>query len=43
MLSQFNMASYLPEAENLNDSNTAMCSDVAGPSSGGSGDLFDWI
>ena len=37
-----NMASYFPEAENLNGSNADMCSDVAGPSSRGSGDLFDF-
>ena len=36
-----NMASYFSEAENLNGSNAYMCSDAAGPSSGGSGDLFD--
>ena len=34
-----NMASYFPEAENLNDSNADMCSDVAGPLSSGSDDL----
>ena len=33
-------ASYFPEAGNLIGSNTDMCSDVAGPSSSGSGDLF---
>ena len=40
-----NMASYFPEAENFNDTNADMCSDVAGPSISGSGDLFelsDW-
>ena len=36
------MASYLPEAGNLNGGNADMCSDVAGPSSSGSGDLFDF-
>ena len=36
-----NMASYFPEAGNLNSSNTDMCPDVAGPSSSGSGDLFE--
>ena len=36
-----NMASYFPEAGNLNGSNADMCSDVAGPSSSGSGDLFE--
>ena len=36
-----NMASYFPEAGNLNGSNTEMCYDVAGPSSSGSGDLFE--
>ena len=35
------MALYFPEAGNLNDSNADMCSDVAGPSSSGTGDLFD--
>ena len=29
-----------PEAGNLNGSNADMCSDVAGPSISGSGDLF---
>ena len=37
---EFNMASYFLEAENLNGSNAEMCSDVAGPSINGSGDLF---
>ena len=36
-----NMASYFPEAGNLNGSNANMCSDVAEPSSSGSGDLFE--
>ena len=30
-----------PEARNLSGSNAGMCSDVAGPSSSGSGDLFE--
>ena len=33
------MESYFPEARNLKGSNAEMCSDVAGPSSNGSGDL----
>ena len=37
-----NMASYFSEAGNLNGSNADMCSDVAGPSSSGPGDLFDF-
>ena len=37
-----NMTSYFPEAGSLNGSNADMCSDVAGPSSNGSGDLFDF-
>ena len=36
-----NMASYFPKAGNLNGSNADICSDVAGPSSSGSGDLFE--
>ena len=36
-----NMASYFPEAGNLNGRNTDMCSDVAEPPSGGTGDLFE--
>ena len=36
------MASYFLEAGNLNGGNDGMCSDVAGPSSGGSGDFFDF-
>ena len=36
-----NVASYFPEAGSLNGSNANMCSDVAGPSSSGSGDLFE--
>ena len=38
---EYNMASYFPEAGNLNGSNADMCSDAAGPSSGDSGDLFE--
>ena len=34
--------SYFPEAGNLNGSNADMRSDVAGPSSSGSGDLFEF-
>ena len=34
-----NMASYFPEAGNLNGSNDDVCSDVAGPSSSGSRDF----
>ena len=37
-----NMASFFPEAGNFNASNADMCSGVAGPSSSGSGDLFDF-
>ena len=36
-----NMAAYSPEAGNLNGSNADMCCDAAGPSSSGSGDLFE--
>ena len=36
-----NMASYFPQAGNLNGSNDDMCSDVAGPSSSGSSDSFE--
>ena len=36
-----NMASYFPEARNLNGRNANMCSDVAGPSRSGSWDLFE--
>ena len=36
-----NMASYFPEAGNLNGSNSDMCSYVVGPSSSGPGDLFE--
>ena len=36
-----NMASHFPEARNLHGSNADMFSDVAGPSSSGSGDLFE--
>ena len=32
---------YFPEAGNLNGRNAEMCSDVVGPSSSGSGDLFE--
>ena len=35
------MASYFPEAGNFKGSDADMCCDVAGPSSGGSGDLFE--
>ena len=35
------MASYFPEAGNLNGSNAGTCSDVAEPSSSGFGDLFE--
>ena len=35
-----NMASYFPEAGNLNDSNADICSDVTGPTSSSSGNLF---
>ena len=38
---EFNMATYFPEAGNLNGSNADKCSNVAGPSSSGSGDLFE--
>ena len=38
---EFNMRSYFPEAGNLNGSNADMCSDVAGPSISGVGDLFE--
>ena len=37
------MASYFPEAVNLNGSNADMCSDVVGPTSIGSGDLFELL
>ena len=36
-----NMALYFPEAGSLNGSNADRCSDVAGPSSSGMGDLFE--
>ena len=36
-----NMASYFLEAGNLNGRNAGTCSDVAGPSSSGSGDFFE--
>ena len=35
-----NMASYFPKAGNVNGSNADVCSDVAGPSSSVSGELF---
>ena len=38
---EFNMALYFPESGNLNGSNFDICSDVAGPSSSGSGDVFE--
>ena len=38
---EFNMASYFPEAGNLNGSYVDMCSDGSGPFSSGSGDLFE--
>ena len=38
---EFNMASYFPQAGNLNVSDADMCSDVAGPSISGSGDLLE--
>ena len=40
---EFNKASFFPEAGNLNGRNADMCSDVAGPSSSGSGDLFELL
>ena len=36
-----NMASFFPDAGNLNGSNADMCSDVTGPSSSSSSDLFE--
>ena len=36
-----NIASYIPEAGNLNGSYAVMSFDVAGPSSSRSGDLFE--
>ena len=36
-----NVASYFPEAGNLNGSSADMCSDLAGPSTSGSDDLFE--
>ena len=36
-----NIGSYFPEVGNLNDRNADMCTFVAGPSSSGSGDLFE--
>ena len=36
-----NMTSYFSEAGNSNGSKAYMCSDVAGQSSSGSGDLFE--
>ena len=39
-----NIASYFPEAGNLNGSNVGMCFDVAEPSNSGSGDFLSfWI
>ena len=40
---EFNMASYFPKARNLNGSiaDVMVCSDVAGPSISGSGDLLE--
>ena len=38
---EFNMASYFPEAGNLNGSNADMCSDENGLSISGSNDLFE--
>ena len=38
---EFNLASYFPEAGNLNGRNAGMCSDVAGPSSRRSRGLFE--
>ena len=38
---EFNIALSFPEAGNLNGTNADLCSDVAGPSSSGSGDLFE--
>ena len=40
--SESNMAPYFPEAGNLNGINADMCSDVAGPSSSGSGDCLSF-
>ena len=36
-----NIPSYLPAVGSLKGRNTYMCSDVAGPSSSGSSDLFE--
>ena len=36
-----NMASYFPEAGNLDGNNADMCSDVTGPSRSSSVDLFE--
>ena len=41
VMNKANMVLYFPEARNLNGSNADMCSDVAGPSSSSSGDLFE--
>ena len=38
---EFNMTSAFPEAGNLNSRNADLCSDVAGPSISGLGDLFE--
>ena len=37
---KFNVASFFPEAGNLNSSNADMCSDVARPSISGSGSIY---
>ena len=38
---KLNMTSYFPEARKLNGSDDDMCSNVAGRSGSGSGDLFE--
>lgn len=40
VMSEYNMASYFPEARNSNGSNADICPDVAGPSSSDSDDFF---
>ena len=40
-MNESNMASYFPDAENLNESNADMCSYVARLSRSGSGDFFE--
>ena len=40
VMHEFNMASYFLEAEKINGRNADMCSDMAGPSISGSGDLL---